>query len=375
MSADAPVDRRPKILFALPALGAGGSERVVTALANHWAESRRDVSITTFEPGSKPPYYSLDPAIGLHRLDLPPISKPKWRALHRTAERIGALRRLFRRESPDVIISFLTKMNVMSVLAAQGLGIPVVISERNNPKLQQFDRLWATARGLAYPRAYSFVTMTEGAAEFYPAKQRPRTQLIPNPVTLPAGWTNKRGGKTVAAVGRLTAQKRFDRLIEAFASVAGEFPDWNLVIWGEGELRQALEAQVRNLAPSVQTQISLPGVTPSPGSWIETTDVFVLSSDYEGWPNVIAEAMTAALPIVSTDCEFGVKDMIEHGRTGMLAPMEDVTALADALRSVLADESLRNRLAQNAAEKAAQYTVENVAAQWNAVIDKAVSES
>jgi glycosyltransferase involved in cell wall biosynthesis len=362
---------QPRILFVLPALGAGGSERVVTSLLNHWAAAGRDVAVVTFESSKKPPYYALDPRVEIFPLDLPPVSKPKWRALHRTWQRIAALRRLFRRRRPDVVVSFLTKTNVMSLLAAQGLDTPVIISERNNPKLQTFDRLWRTARSFAYPRAFSFVTMTQGAAEYYPERQRPRLRLIPNPVNLPATWTNRRGGKTIAAVGRLTSQKRFDLLIDAFAAVASDFPDWKLVIWGEGELRENLEAQCESLPQNIRSRISLPGVTPSPGAWIESADIFVLSSEYEGWPNVVVEAMGAALPILASECEFGVSELISHNNTGLLAPVNDSQALAAGLRTLLDDEGMRARLAKNAAAEAAQYTIENISAQWDEIIGEA----
>jgi glycosyltransferase involved in cell wall biosynthesis len=362
-----------RILFTLPALGAGGSERVVTALANHWAAQKRAIAIATFEAPDKSPYYEIDAGVELFRLDLPATPWPKWRALQRTGARISALRRLFLHHQPTVVVSFLTKMNVMSVFAARGLGVPVVISERNNPRLQGFDSLWAAARAIAYPRAFAFVTMTAAAASFYPPSQRPNTRIIPNPVTLPSGWVDRRGAKTIAAVGRLTRQKRFDRLISAFAAAAGDFPDWTLMIWGEGELRAALEAQRGRLAPDIAARIALPGLTPSPGAWIESADLLVLSSDYEGWPNVIAEAMAAELPVLAFDCECGVKELVANGKTGRLVPAGDVEALTAGLRELMGDGALRRRFAQNARAEAARYAIENVAAQWDDLLAEAAA--
>lgn len=359
------------VLFALPALGAGGSERVVTSIANHWAAAGRSVGVVTFEAEAEEPYYPLTDGVSLTRLGAPAIPKPKWRALLQTWRRIGALRGRFADPRPDVVISFLTKMNVMSVFAAGPLGVPVIVSERNNPKLQQFDPLWRRARAAAFPKAAAFVTMTDEAAAFYPANQRPNTAIIPNPVSLPPGWTNKRRGGALAAVGRLDRQKRFDLLIGAFARVAEAAPDWRLVIWGEGEERERLEALRDEVG--LAGRVELPGVTPRPGGWIETADAFILSSDYEGWPNALAEAMAAGLPIVSTDCEFGTTSLIDHERTGLLTPVGDVDAMADALKRFLGDADLRRRLAANAAEEAKQYTVEAIAAKWDAVIAGALA--
>ncbi len=365
-------DAAPSVMFVLHSLGAGGSERVVTTIANVWAGEGRNVSIVTFDGRDTPPFYPLAENVRLFNLGLPAVSKPLWRALKRTNERITALRKTFADHKPDVVISFLTKTNIMTLEAAKSLNTPVIISERNNPNAQQFNRMWRTARARTYPRAFAFVTMTRGAAEYYPERQRPRTTIIPNPINLPEDWRNQRGGKILTAVGRLTEQKRFDVLIDAFAEIADDFPDWTLTIWGEGEDRAKLEAQRDALGLS--ERIKMPGLTPKPGAWIETADVFALSSDYEGWANVILEAMAAGLPIVSTDCPYSPGDLLDHGRSGMLVPTGDAHAFAGALSEVLADQTLRGRLGDNAREASRQYRTEKIVAQWDALVNAANAE-
>lgn len=363
--------RRSKILVAIPSLSAGGAERVVTTLANEWSHDGRGVVIATFETAAAKPYYALDPGVRLLKLDLPPVSTPKWRAIAHTSKRIAALRRTISAERPDVVVSFLTKMNVMAALAADGLGVPVIISERNNPYVQKFDWFWDTARGLAFPKAFAFVTMTQGAAEFFPEKQRRRTRIIPNPVSIPAIDHKSGGGRTITAVGRLTGQKRFDRLLEAFALVARDFPEWSLVIWGEGELRPDLEALTEKLG--LGARVRLPGLTDSPGAWIETADILALSSDYEGWPNVVIEALAGGVPVVAVDCDFGVKEILEGGALGLIAPREDVGALAAALATMMRDEPLRRDLSAKGREAAKQYAPGAIAAKWNALIGEALA--
>ena len=360
-----------RILIAIPTLSAGGAERVVTTLANQWSRSGRDVAIVTFEPEEAHPFYALDPVIRLCALDLPPISSPKWRAIAHTFKRIGALRRTIRSERPDVVISFLTKMNVKAALAAHGLGVPVIISERNNPYVQRFDRYWDLARAFAFPKAFAFVTMTQGAAAFFPEKQRPRTRIIPNPVSIPVCFRAPTAGKNLAAVGRLTSQKRFDRLIEAFARVAADFPDWSLTIWGEGELRDDLEALVRER--NVEARVRLPGLTAKPGGWLETTDILALSSDYEGWPNVVIEALAGGVPVVAADCDFGVKEILQEGALGLIAPKDDIGAYAAALARMMSDENLRRDFAAKGREAAKQYSPEAVAAEWDTLIAEAIA--
>ena len=359
----------PHVMFVLHSLGAGGSERVVTTIANFWASQGRKVSIVTFDKSSEPPFYPLADTVELFNLGLPSITKPVWRALQRTSDRIEAIRRTFMQARPDVVISFLTKTNIMALRAARGLGTPVIISERNNPNVQHFNRFWRTARAFTYPKAYAFVTMTQGAANYYPEKQRPRTTIIPNPINLPEGWRNKRGGKILTAVGRLTPQKRFDLLIEAFAMIADDFPDWSVTIWGEGEDREQLEHQRDTLGLSAR--ISMPGLTPSPGAWIETADVLALSSAYEGWANVILEAMAAGLPIVSTDCPYSPGDLLENGESGLLTPPNDAHAFAAALSKVLGDAELRARLGVAARKASLQYSTEAIISQWDGLVTSA----
>ena len=363
--------RKPRILFVLPSLGAGGSERVVTTLANHWAEQGYDIGIANFDGPDFAPFYPLAQQVSLFRLDLPASSAGLPGQLLQTRRRIKALEGVYRQFQPDAVISFLTKANIMAVLAARRLGVPVIVSERNNPKLQQFNAFWRAARSYAYPKAFSFVTMTRGAAEHYPERQRPRTSIIPNPVNLPETWENRRGNKTITAVGRLTGQKQFHLLIDAFARIAPGFPDWNLVVWGEGELRTELEQQRTRLG--LDDRVALPGLTQMPGQWIETADVFVLSSAYEGWPNVIVEAMAAELPVVAFDCEHGVSDMIDDGVTGRIVPLDDVEALADAMASLLRDPVLRRELAQGALQASSRYDTDIIANQWMAIVEDAVS--
>ncbi len=335
-------------------------------MANWWAERGWSVTIATFEQSGRKPYYPLHERVEIRQLALPAVSRPKWKAVARTATRIRALRRVFADRRPDVIISFLTKTNVMALQAARGLGVPVVVSERNNPFKQKIDPLWEHARRVSYPRAASLVSMTERAAAWFPEKLRPRTRVIENPVSLPPAWENRRKGDQLTAVGRLTHQKGFALLIRAFAKIADRFPSWNLVIWGEGEERLALEALIDEYGLS--ERISLPGVTQAPGLWVETADLFVLSSLYEGWGIVIVEAMAAGVPVVSFDCPFGPREVIRDRENGLLVPEGDVDALATALAEAIGDPELRTRLGAQAAYDAENYAVPEIAAQWTDLV-------
>ena len=359
-----------RIVIVLPALGVGGSERVVSLIANSWAARSWKVAIITFERADTPPYYEIDPRVELVRLDIPNERAGQLRGAWRAVNRVQRLRRQLVRLAPDIVITFLTRTNILSLLAARGTGIPVVVSERNNPELQSFGPVWTWMRKQLYPRAFGLVTMTKGAMSLFPPEQRARSWVIPNEANLPANLQSRRGQRVLAAVGRLVPQKGFDLLLEAFARIAAARPDWTLVIWGEGPERAALESKRRMLG--LDGRVQLPGVSERPGLWIETADAFVLSSRYEGWGIVLLEAMAAGLPVVSFDCRFGPSEMITHEEDGLLVPNGDVQALSEAMLRLMGSETLRKSLGEAAARSTLRFSRERVMAGWDEVVKSAV---
>ncbi|MDB5524068.1 MAG: putative glycosyltransferase [Rhizobium sp.] len=355
-----------RLVIVLPGLGAGGSEHVVSIIANHWAHLGHDVTILTLEPPGSYAYYALSPSIRVIRLGVPPQRASGWKAAWLALQRVRRMRREIRSIRPDFVLSFLTRTNVLSLIATFGTGIATIVSERNNPGVQPFGALWKWLQKWLYPRAFGLITMTRGALEFFPPRMRKRSWVIPNAVDLPSTWVNRRGGNVLTAVGRLTHQKGFDLLLDAFAKIAASFPDWTLVIWGEGEDRRQLEDRRKTLG--LEGRVDLPGITAKPGQWVETANVFVLSSRYEGWGIVLLEAMAAGLPVVSFNCDFGPSEMVEHGQDGLLVAPENVDALAEAMAQLLRDKQLRERLSANAVRTALRYTPECVLAEWDGVL-------
>lgn len=177
------------------------------------------------------------------------------------------------------------------------------------------------------------------------------------------------GRKRALAAGRLVEQKGFDLLIEAFARVAGQHPQWDLVIVGDGPLRTDLEHAVRRRG--LQNRVFLPGKVGNIGDWYEAAHLFVLSSRFEGFANVLAESLSHGLPAISFDCPTGPADIIRHGVDGLLVPPNDVGKLAAAMSLVMNDENLRSALAARAVEARERFSVERIAAQWEALFGAA----
>lgn len=361
-----------RITIVLPALGAGGTERVVSVIANQWAARGWSVTVVTFEPRDTVAYYHFNSDIRIRRLALPPKRRIWFAAAVAFAKRILRLRQVLKETAPDVTFSFLTRTNMMTLIASRRLDFNVVVSERNNPALQHLGPIWRFLRARLYPKAFGLVTMTNGAMQYFAPSMRKRSWVIPNSVDFPDPDPEKRqrGGKILAAVGRLVPQKGFDLLLEAFSQISADHPEWNLVIWGEGPDRSKLEAMRDRLG--LQGRVTMPGVTSRPGIWIDTADAFVLSSRFEGWGNVLLEAMAADLPVISFDCEWGPREMIEDELSGLLVEPENVDALACALHRVLGDSKLRNRLVAAVGPRARQFTRQRIMAQWDEVAYAAI---
>lgn len=359
-----------RLAFVLAGLSAGGAERVLSLLSADWVERGRQVTVIAFDHDGDPIFHPLDPRVEVVRLNLPPAA----RNFRNVLRRILALRRALRAARPNVTVSFLTKVNVLTLLASLGTKRRVIISERNNPRVQAADPLWNRLLARLQGRAESIVMQTEASLACLTPAARARATVIGNPI---AEWRDApppRNTRVLAAAGRLTPQKGFDLLIEAFERVAPRHPEWRLRIWGEGELRPELERMVAERG--LRDRVDLPGNSKGPAEWIRGAEAFVLSSRYEGFGNVLGEAMSAGLPAVSFACDFGPGVLIRDEVDGLLVPPGDVEALAAALDRLLGDEALRDRLGGAARASVARFAPERVVARWEEVLrGPAVSRS
>ncbi len=343
------------------ALGAGGAERVIALVSAHWAQSGHQVTLFTFDRPDDPIFHPLDPRVRLVRLGLPPGG-----AMAGTIRRIRALRAELRHHRPDAVISFLFKINVITLLAASGPGLPVAVSERNHPRLQPGHPAWRWLARLSYPRARAILLQTEASRSALPPALHRRCHVIPNPVSGFERVPESDGRKHLAAVGRLDAQKGFDHLIEAFARAAPAHPDWTLRIWGEGPLRPVLTAQIEHLG--MAGRIELPGLSDGPGGWIRDSAAFVMTSRYEGFPNALAEAGIAGLPRIATRFRFGAEDLIEDEVDGLLVEAGNVPALASALDRLMGSRSLRDQLGAAARDSGGRFRTDRILHLWDAIL-------
>ena len=350
-------------------LSAGGAERVMSRMANHWAERGWRVTLLTIDDGSEPPFFNLHPAVRHRPLGLS-MSRTSVRGM---ATWLLVLRRSIKKSAPRALISFMYEINVMVLLATRGLRVPVIVSERAPPAHHAIGWAWSVLRWWTYRWATRLVVQHPDVLEYFPAPVRTKGRIIPNPVTAPpVGRTapRDRRANTVVAMGRLSAEKGFDVLLQAFSDVAPENPEWSLVIWGDGHLRGELERLRDELG--LGGRAFLPGWTREPFARMRQAELFVLSSRWDGFPNVLCEALASGLAVVSTDCPGNPGRIVRDGVDGILVPPGDPQALAAAMRRLMQDAPCRRRLASRAPEVVERFSLEKVMGAWEAVLHEAM---
>ncbi|MDW8444010.1 MAG: glycosyltransferase family 4 protein [Acetobacteraceae bacterium] len=378
----APIDgplRRVAILSR--SLGLGGTERVTAFLAHAFAEAGWEVTVITLE--DEPDVHALPTGIGRIRLALQKPSAHVLDGLANNLHRAWRLRRVLQDVRPDLVISLQMTVNCLALLASFGLRAPVVISDRVSPASNPLERgVWRWAVKLLYPRSARLVAVSAGVlAERSWMPQRKRL-AIPNAVQLdhaPAAGDpilQPDAAPHILALGRLVPQKGFDVLLEAFGLLAARFPAWNLTIIGEGPERKALEAKARRLG--LGGRAHLPGAAKAPGPLLraaaEKGAIFAFPSRFEGFPNVLIEALAAGLPVVASDCPHGPREILEGGAHGLLVPPESPEALAEALASLMTDAARRADLARRARARAERYRPDRIAPLWLGLAEAVLAE-
>jgi GalNAc-alpha-(1->4)-GalNAc-alpha-(1->3)-diNAcBac-PP-undecaprenol alpha-1,4-N-acetyl-D-galactosaminyltransferase len=363
-----------KIAVIIPATWAGGAERVAVTLANWWANNGHTVRLITFDVPGTPPAFELNQRVTLDQLDLFGTSTTFWQAIRDNFRRVFALRRKLQGYSPDVALAFVTVPNILAVLAGVGARWPTVISERIHPAHHSVDRPWRVLRRLVYPFAHAIVVQTADIARWFDSSLNLSTCVIPNPIDLQKFSAQpielrKHGGRCkLVAVGRLEHQKAYDLLIQAFAHVAAVRPNWDLIIYGEGEQRFALQALIDSL--DMSQRITLAGNATAVENAYRDADLFVHAARYEGYPNTVQEALATGRAVIATDCPGATRELLGNGRYGMLVPSEDVDALARGLAALMGDDERRAMLARSARAAVLPFDVGAIANRWLNLFDE-----
>jgi glycosyltransferase involved in cell wall biosynthesis len=369
------------VLFCTTVLGGGGAEKHVLRVANHLDRERFRVSLAVVKPAGE---FEAALAADVRKFYL--NRREKGSTTARALQSVAPLRRLMRSERPDIVFSVIDLVNLVNVFAARRVEPPpkIVLGVQTPPTIAYGARRPSSQLILRliprlYPRADHVVALSEGVAADLASlspQTRGRVSVIHN-----AGFERevgelareglrggeRPGGPLIVACGRLKPLKGFAHLIEALAEIRKSVPA-HLWIVGEGEERAALERKARRLG--LQDCVRLLGFRRNPYKYMAAADVFVLSSLFEGFGNVIVEAMACGAPVVATDCPYGPREIIRDGEDGILVEPASAPALARGILRVLGDAGLKKRLAARGRERALDFEAKLVAARYGELFQR-----
>jgi GalNAc-alpha-(1->4)-GalNAc-alpha-(1->3)-diNAcBac-PP-undecaprenol alpha-1,4-N-acetyl-D-galactosaminyltransferase len=349
-------------------LGAGGAQRALIRAADALIARRHRIAIVTLDEPANDFYRVPSSALRLSAGGIGESPNPLV-GLWRNAKRIRGLRRALQATGAKAVLSFVTQTNILTVLASAGLGLRVVVSERNDPQRQHLPRLWKMLRARLYRYADAVTINSEDAiAALQAAAPGTRPIFLPNPPPdLHPPADAARPARLVLNVGRLHQQKAQDVLLDAFAKVARLRPELRLCFAGEGGALVALKARASELG--ISGSVDFAGRVEDVDALYRAASIFALPSHHEGTPNALMEAMSHGLPCIVSDASPGLRALIDNEREGLLVPAGDVDALAKALDRLVNSAELRMRLGTAAQAKLGSLHSDLVLDAWEAVLD------
>jgi glycosyltransferase involved in cell wall biosynthesis len=355
---------------------AGGAERAMALLVNYLVDEGYDTRLATLDQSDSVDFYSLDKRVvriglGCHRAG----RLSRLLSMPRT---IRSLRRLIVAERPRLVLSLLDVMNIPVLMASIGLQVPVIVAERMDPRFHRFRWVRDRLRYSSYQRADRIVVQTKRVQSAFPATLQSRIRPIPNAVVERAepavpDQPAADGRFRIIAVGRLHPQKGFDRLLAAFASLADQFPNWDMVVFGVGPEESRLLQLRANLG--LTEQVKFAGLSKEIDEELHRSHIFAFPSHYEGYPNALAEAVAHGLPCIGFADVSGVEELIVDGLTGALVSEDknEGAEFTDALHRLMADSDLRKTMGEAGRKRIRANRPDAIHKQWRQLIDEVIT--
>lgn len=351
----------------------GGVEYMSTSLVNEMVKRGHNCHLLSLDQETAQIKYDLDPSIKWHKVST--VSAREKASWQERSNRLKWIREILIDEEIDVAIGFQDGAFLSLAVAGFGTKVPVIAAERNAPTRFDFikEGKYRQFRYNSFRLAAAVTVQCPSYVDLYPSYLRERMHVIPNPVFPVSGRAQPRGvagnKKTLLTVGRISYQKNFHVLIHAFSEIAEKFPEWQLVIVGDGEGRKTLDQLIKR--QGVERQVQLVGYAQDPSSYYQSAQLFCLPSRWEGFPNALAEAMSYGLPSVGfADCA-GVYDLVERNVSGKLAQgNENHKSLSTALSDLMADDAARAVMGQAALKRSGEFTPSKVYDMWEELFYK-----
>lgn len=350
----------------------GGAERVMSILVNELHNRGHEVILVN--DYQYPNDYFIEPEVEHYYID-GSYNQKDGNAWRRNFRRIKFLRNICKTHKIDVVLSFISDANFRAILSTIGLKTKNVISVRVDPATAYKSRKRALLAKLFYSHAEGCVFQTQQAKEWYSQRIQKHSTVILNPVYNAFYDVENSPGKEkrIVSSGRLSTQKRFDVLIDAYSKIHSLFPEYTLEIYGEGEEKEPLQKQINKL--NLQNSAFLRGRSEKIYEDIKNAAIYVLSSDFEGLPNSLMEAMVLGLPCVSTDFSGGgARAIIDNGIDGFIVPCGDGDAIAEKVMEIIKDQNVAHQLSDNAYKKGKHFATQEVVDSWEQYLKRMIEE-
>ncbi|MEW6001943.1 MAG: glycosyltransferase [Nitrospirota bacterium] len=372
---------RLTVLFFISSLEGGGAERVMVDILRNFDKNRIEATLVLLYSSENSPYREFLPK------DIEIIvARRKSDSIIQKLKQMTSFVTIVNKRKPDIILSMLTHNNIMALLAGIFFKIKVIISEHST--LSEIIKTREGNKILGLPVTFLVKVFYRFAERVIAVSEGIRSDLIQgfnirpdkisviyNPVDLNriAALSSlpvehpffKDAVPLVISVGRFVWQKRFDTLIKAFSLVLKEI-DARLILVGEGPEKEKLEKMVKGL--QIEDKVFFTGFLNNPYKFLSKADIFALSSSYEGLPVAILEAMACGVPVISTDCRSGPREILQDGKSGLLVPVGDELSLSEAILTLLKNQPLREKFSRLGRERVNDFSVRKIVRQYENII-------
>ena len=290
-------------------------------------------------------------------------------------KRFDTLKDIWKEIKPDLILSFIGKNNIMAIMTAKSLKIPVVVSVRAKFEMEYPSKSMMLAMKYTFPKAAGIVLQSRGAATQLPDRLKRKVVVLPNSINpdfIRDLYQGERD-KTIVTVGRIDENKNHKLIIDSFDMIKNDHPDYTLEIYGDGPDRDKLTKYVEE--KGLEDKIIFKGSVPDVADRIQTSGMFILASDMEGLPNALIEAMSLGLPCITTDCMYDTSELIQNNINGIVIPKGDITSMAVAMKKLMEDSEFAKKIGDEASNIKKEVAPDVINRKWEAYFQNVMNKN
>ena len=379
-------NEKPNITIFIESLaGPAGAERSATLIAKSLIKIGYNVNIIVVDDGNS--FYEIPKKCRIIAMNLNKLSNNYIIGFINNIKRIFLIKKILYKNNIKFIISFTTRANILAILSCFGIATKCYISQHSpslidknyitQDKIRSF--IWILLSRIFYRFANKSIFVSQYLNDYTTWVPKNKKYTIYNPLPNTIYESNKKPEiklmnkyKYIVGMGRLINQKGFDLLIKSFSIIENKNPEWRLVIIGDGDQGNVLKEYSKTLG--VFEKIIFCGKLYNPFSILVQCQIFVLSSRWEAFGNVITEAMSLGLPVISFDCPGGPREIIDHKVNGLLVKPHSTKELANTINQLINDDLLRNRIKTQAIKVNNKYSLKNIGKQWNNLLLNSITK-